>query len=95
MGTHLDGLQGAVILVLAVVGAVVHGAFDALVGGMIHKKLLLRERIWLIAGNSVRRDMKTMYPTLRRKKSPEKRTASPAMGMRSTQMPSSSVAKLK
>lgn len=32
MGANLDGVQAAVIRVLAVMGAVVDGAFDALVG---------------------------------------------------------------
>jgi hypothetical protein len=45
MGTDLNGVQTAVILILAVVGAVVDGALDALVRGMVHNKILLRERI--------------------------------------------------
>ena len=50
MGTHGDGVQPAVVGVLAVVGAVVDGAADALVGGALaaavgavlhHRKTLL------------------------------------------------------
>lgn len=33
MGAHLNGVQAAVLGVLAVVGAVADGALDALVGG--------------------------------------------------------------
>ena len=32
MSTHGDAVQGAVILVLAVVGALLHGALDAMIG---------------------------------------------------------------
>ena len=35
MGAHGDGVQAAVIGVLAVVGAVIDGALDALVGGAV------------------------------------------------------------
>ena len=54
MGAHGDGVQAAVVGVLAVMGAVVHGALDALVGGafaaavgaiLVHEKFLLRERM--------------------------------------------------
>ena len=36
MGANLNRLQTAVILVLAVMGAVVDGALDALVGNVVH-----------------------------------------------------------
>jgi hypothetical protein len=45
MGADLNGVQTAEILILAMVGAVVDGALDALIRGMIHNKILLRERI--------------------------------------------------
>ena len=67
MSANLDGLQTAVILVLAVMGAVVDSALDALVGGIVHNKLLLHERIWLIAGISVCREAETMYRICREK----------------------------
>ena len=35
MGADLDAVQAAVVGILAVVGAVVHGALDALVGGAV------------------------------------------------------------
>ena len=35
VGTDLDAVQAAVVGILAVVGAVVHGALDALVGGAV------------------------------------------------------------
>ena len=38
VGTHHDLIQGAVVLVVAVVGAGAHGAFDGFVGMAIHKK---------------------------------------------------------
>ena len=60
MSANLDGLQTAVILVLAVMGAVVDSALNALVGDMVHTMLLLHERIWLIAGISVCRQPKTI-----------------------------------
>ena len=61
VSANLNGLQTAVILVLAVMGAVVDSALDALIGGIVHNKLLLHERFWLIAGISVCREAKTMY----------------------------------
>lgn len=60
MGTDLNGIQTAVILVLTMMGAVIDGALDALVRGMIHNKILLRERMLAIAGVSVCRRIKTM-----------------------------------
>jgi hypothetical protein len=45
VGADGDAVQTAVVGVLAVVGTVVDGALDALVRGMIHNKILLRERI--------------------------------------------------
>ena len=50
MGADLNGGQAAVVLVLAVMGAVVDSALDALVRGVIHTRFLLRERFWLSAG---------------------------------------------
>jgi hypothetical protein len=41
VGTHQDLIQGAVVLVTAVVGALLDGALDALVGMTIHYKSLL------------------------------------------------------
>ena len=41
MGAHENPIQRAVVLVLTVMGALVHGAFDALVGMTIHCFLLL------------------------------------------------------
>ena len=38
MGTHHDLVQGAVVLVLTMVGALPDGAFDALVGMTVHRK---------------------------------------------------------
>ena len=38
MGTHQDPVQGAIILVFAVVCTLLDGAFDALVGMTVHKK---------------------------------------------------------
>ena len=38
MGAHHDLIQGAVVLMVAVVGAGAHGAFDGLVGVTVHKK---------------------------------------------------------
>jgi hypothetical protein len=55
VGAHLDGGQAAVVVVLAMVGAVADGTFDALVGGagaaavgtiLSHKKVLLHEVFW-------------------------------------------------
>ena len=62
MGAHGDGVQTAVVLVLAVVGAVAHSALDALVGragtaavgGILHHNIfLLRTWIWRFAGGSL------------------------------------------
>ena len=36
MGAHADAIQGAVVLVGAVVGALLYGAFNALVGMTAH-----------------------------------------------------------
>jgi len=41
VGTHQDPIQRAVVLVLAVVCALLNGAFDALVGIAVHKSCLL------------------------------------------------------
>ena len=41
VGAHQDPVQGAVILAAAVMGALVHGAFDALIGMTIHCFFLL------------------------------------------------------
>ena len=38
MGTHHDLVQGAVVLVPAMVGTLPDGAFDALVGMTVHRK---------------------------------------------------------
>ena len=46
MGTHQDLIQGAVVLVLAVVSAGLDGAFDALVCMAIHIEFLLL--IWYV-----------------------------------------------
>ena len=68
MGAHGNGVQAAVVGVLTVVGAVVDGALDALVGGafaaavgaILHVSFLLREKYWRSAGASVRRKEKSM-----------------------------------
>ena len=41
MGTHQDLIQGAVVLVLAVISAGLDGAFDALVCMAVHNDFLL------------------------------------------------------
>ena len=41
MGTHQDLIQGTVVLVAAVMGALLDGAFDALVCMTVHKSGLL------------------------------------------------------
>ena len=41
MSTHQDAIQGAVVLVLAVVSALLYGALDALVGMTVHSCFLL------------------------------------------------------
>ena len=41
VGAHENPIQRAVVLVLTVMGALVHGAFDALVGMTIHCFFLL------------------------------------------------------
>ena len=41
MGSHQDPVQRAVVLVLAVICALLDGTFDALVGIVIHKEILL------------------------------------------------------
>ena len=38
MGAHQNGIQGAVVLGSAVVGALIYGTFDALVGVTVHKR---------------------------------------------------------
>ena len=38
MGTHHDAVQGAVVLVLTMVGTLLDGTFDALVGMTVHRK---------------------------------------------------------
>ena len=38
MGTHHDLVQGAVVIVLTMVGTLLDGAFDALVGMTVHRK---------------------------------------------------------
>ena len=37
MGTHHDLVQGAVVLAVAVIGALLNGAFDGLIGMTVHK----------------------------------------------------------
>ena len=44
MGTHLDGVQTAVLGVLAVMGAVAHSALNALIRGLRHNVILLLEK---------------------------------------------------
>ena len=44
VGAHQDPVQGAVILAAAVMGALVHGAFNGLVGVTIHNRNLLSLR---------------------------------------------------
>ena len=41
VGTHQNPVQGAVILAAAVMGALMHGAFNGLVGVTIHNRNLL------------------------------------------------------
>ena len=41
VGTHQDLVQSAVVLALAVVGALMDGAFDALIGIAVHSHFLL------------------------------------------------------
>ena len=41
VSTHQDPIQGAEVFVLAVIGALLYGAFDTFVGVMIHKEILL------------------------------------------------------
>jgi len=41
MGTHQDPIQGTVVLLLAVVGALLNRTFDALIGMAIHILTLL------------------------------------------------------
>ena len=41
VGTHQNPVQRAVVLVFTVVRALVHGAFDALIGMTIHSFILL------------------------------------------------------
>ena len=41
MGAHQDFVQRAVVLAVAVIGALLHGAFDALVGIAVHGDFLL------------------------------------------------------
>ena len=56
MGAHQNGIQRAVVLGAAVVGALLYGAFDALVGMAVHRKILLAFYfIWnaLAPGNSL------------------------------------------
>ena len=38
MGAYQNGIQGAVVLGSAVVGALIYGTFDALVGVTVHKR---------------------------------------------------------
>ena len=45
MGADLNGFQTAVVLILTVMGAVVDRALNALVRGIVHEKLLLRENM--------------------------------------------------
>ena len=57
VGAHQDPVQGAVVLVAAVVSALLDGAFDALVGVAVHRKasfILGSEVVWLKAGNPFR-----------------------------------------
>jgi len=53
MSAHLDGGQAAIILILAMMGAATDSALDALVRGIVHGLLLLREKYWRDAGSSV------------------------------------------
>ena len=41
MGAHHDAIQGAVVLGIAVVSALLYGAFDALIGMTVHDSFLL------------------------------------------------------
>ena len=41
MGTNHDPVQGAIVLVFAMVGALADSAFDGFVGMTVHKKSLL------------------------------------------------------
>ena len=41
VGTHQDAVQGAVILVFAMICALLDGTFDTLVGMTVHRKSLL------------------------------------------------------
>jgi hypothetical protein len=41
MGAHHDAIQGTVVLGVAVIGALLNGAFDALIGMTIHGSFLL------------------------------------------------------
>ena len=41
MRTDQDFIQGAVVLAVAVIGALLHGAFDTLVGVAVHAGFLL------------------------------------------------------
>ena len=41
MGAHQNAIQGAIVLAVAVVCALLHGAFDALVGVAFHRSFLL------------------------------------------------------
>ena len=53
MSTHLNGGQAAIVLVLTMMGAVVNGALDALIRGVVHDLLLLHEIDWRDAGSSL------------------------------------------
>ena len=44
VGAHLDGVQTAVLGVLAVMGAVAHSALNALIRGLRHNVILLLEK---------------------------------------------------
>ena len=53
MSADLNGGQGAIVLILTMVGAAVNGALDALIRGVVHDLLLLHEIDWRDAENSV------------------------------------------
>ena len=48
MGAHQDPVQRAVVLILAVVSALLDGAFDALVCMTVHRFLLLLLDSWIV-----------------------------------------------